>query len=228
MNNIPSAPLLNFPSFNFPQNSLTNLIQQTMPGTITSFSGDIDYKNKTYELNSSNRFVRMNFSPSIKNNTGWIVCVGCDVKKIIFPTLFQTIGFLYGAGTNDDEFKIPDYNGYFFRGLALDDKIDKGFNDRKINPANGSKSTKNGVGSIQEIMVQKHEHKYVNFSGKVPPVLGPGDSPTNGENKEVYTDPNIYSPEQQLLSGDETRPVNIYVNYLIFAGLPSAIKQHNM
>jgi hypothetical protein len=226
MNNILASQILNFPFPALPHNSLTNSIHQTMPGTIAVFAGDIDYKNKTYELNSSNKFVRMNFSPTIKNNTGWIVCVGGDVKKIIFPTLFQTIGFLYGTGTNDDEFRIPDYSGYFFRGIALDNKIDKGFNERKTNPANGSKGTNNGVGSIQDFMVQKHEHKYVNNSGTTSAFCC--EIPAQGVSKEVYTDPNIYSPEQQLLSGNETRPVNIYVNYLIFAGLPSAIKQHNM
>jgi hypothetical protein len=222
MIDFPNLPGAAMPSPNFPGNLLSNNTGQIMPATIISFCGNIDYQNKTYELITSNKFISMDFSPTIKNSTGWIVCVGSDVKISLFPSLFQTIGFLYGTGKNADEFKLPDYMGYFFRGLALDDAVDKGFAERVKNPATGSSGTSNGVGSIQQNMVQKHEHKYVNLTGKIPPfILGAGNSPTNSENKDVFTDSNIYS-SQKLLSGNETRPVNIYINYLIYAGLPSA------
>lgn len=208
----------------FPTNILNQQIGIIMPGTITAFCGNIDLKNKTYELLNINKFIRLNFSPTFKNNTGWITCDGSSVDISVFPSLFETIGFLYGAGKEANQFRIPDFSGYFLRGLALNDTVDKGFSERQKYPVDKSTGTQNGVGSIQGNMVQKHEHKYVNLTG-VTPALSNDKPATAGQNTNVFTDADIYSPSQEQLSGNETRPVNIYVNYLVYAGLPASIKQ---
>ena len=191
-----------------------------MPGTITAFCGDIDYT--TYELKNSNKFIRMNFSPAITNNTGWILCSGGTANINVFPSLFNIIEYLYGKGSNSNEFMVPNYKGYFLRALALDSSIDKGFDEREKNPTTGSAGTSNGIGSIQQNMVQEHKHKYVNYSG-LTPTFCQEKKVSNSENNNVLTGAEIFSSSDTQESGNETRPVNIYVNYLIYSGLPASI-----
>ncbi|MGD8781302.1 MAG: phage tail protein [Ignavibacteria bacterium] len=224
MDSFPKFPSMPEPSSpKFPQNMLTKSISLIMPGTITAFCGPINYD--TYELENSNKLLRMNFSPTVKNSTGWILCNGGNTNINVFPALFETIGYLYGKGDKSNEFKVPNYTGYFLRALALNDNVDKGFGEREKNPANGSSGTKDGVGSIQQNMVQEHKHKYTNYSDLKTKQLGPGDAPTNGPNPNVYTEADIYSASQEKLSGNETRPVNMYVNYLIYSGFPASINK---
>ena len=212
------------PAPNVPPNMLNEQIGLIMPGTITAFCGKIDLQNKTYELQNVNKFIRLNFSPTFKNNTGWITCDGSSVYISVFPVLFETIGFLYGTGDNANQFRVPDYQGLFLRCIALNDTVDKGYSERKKYPASNGTGTVNSVGSIQAYMVQKHEHKYVNLTGTAPTLSN--DKPAAAsQNTNVFTDADIYLSPNEKLSGNETRPVNIYVNYLIYAGFPASINQ---
>ncbi len=220
MNSFPKMSNLSSPKF--PQNNLTESISLIMPGTVTAFCGSINYN--SYELENSNKFLRMNFSPTIKNSTGWILCNGGNANINVFPTLFETIGFLYGKGDKKNEFRMPNLMGYFLRALALNDSVDKGFNEREKNPATESSGTKDSVGSIQTNMVQQHKHKYTNYSGVIP-TLCQEKKISNSENNNVFTKAEIYSPTEIQESGNETRPVNVYVNYLIYSGFPVSINK---
>jgi len=176
-------------------------------GTVVAYAAEIDPN--TYMSGYHN------FSPNTLNDTGWLLCDGTKVMQSAFPKLFSLIGYTYGG--SDNVFMLPDYRGYFLRALEPSKKIDTGFDTRK--KADGSGKPASSIGSIEQCMVQMHEHAYNNFT--VDQVMG-GDKPPlynmlatgTGGTTNLYTDSGMGTK----LPGDETRPVNVYVNYLIFAG----------
>lgn len=155
---------------------------------------------------------------------GWMLCDGRKLEIGEYPELFKAIGYLYGKEKVDDKsyFRLPDYRGYFLRGLATNNEIDKGFDERNINPGKGSTGTRNGLGSSQDNMVQMHEHQYENYPGGG---AAPGETGTVNPStpKKPYTTGLFKdSSGSPPLSGTETRPVNIYINYIIkFASMPT-------
>lgn len=48
---------------------------------------------------------------------GWLLCDGRTVSRTEFSRLFEAIGLAYGIGDGPDTFSLPDYRGYFLRGV---------------------------------------------------------------------------------------------------------------
>jgi len=174
------------------------------PGTVIAFAGQINLQ--TYFCGTDN------FGPSAENNTGWILCDGSALTASIFPELFGCIGYLYGG--YNDSFNLPDYRGYFLRGLAVNNTQDPGLNNRSA----AVSGMNYGIGSTQQGMVQQHGHQY-NAS---PVQQGQGGQYPGGATISYQQSANTTGlyVGNNYLSGEETRPKNIYVNYLIYAGLP--------
>lgn len=49
--------------------------------------------------------------------SGWLECNGQTASRTTYSVLFNTIGTTYGAGDGNTTFTLPDYRGYFLRGL---------------------------------------------------------------------------------------------------------------
>lgn len=157
---------------------------------------------------------------------GWMACDGRKLETGAYPELYAVLGCLYGGEEAEfpSFFYLPDYRGYFQRGVAANAQVDKGWGERCKNPGPGSTGSDNGLGSVQGGMVQMHEHQYENYpgSGAAPGQTGMV-NPTTPEHPfttGLYTD----SSGAKSLSGTETRPVNIAVNYIIkyaYLGRPS-------
>ncbi len=173
-------------------------------------------------------FAPADFSTNVEA-WGWMICNGRKLACGDYPELYAALGNLYGGGGEGSErfFCLPDYRGYFLRGVATDNQVDKGFQERRQNPAPGADGAANGLGSVQEGMVQMHEHQYENYpgGGAAPGDTGPVNpsSPQQPYTTGLYTD----SSGTTSLSGTETRPVNIAVNYLIkYASLGWPLQLH--
>lgn len=178
-------------------------------GTIIANAADIDPVTYWCGMN--------NFGPTIENNTGWIVCDGSQVSSMIFPNLYEAINTIYGGEAPG--FNLPDYRGYFLRGLAVNTQQDPGYGNRAAQPRSTGAAT--GVGSTQPGMVQFHEHGTTNYPGMPVPGGNGGNiaslvTQTPTYTTGLFTDSNGAA----ALTGEETRPQNIYVIYLIYAGLP--------
>ena len=173
------------------------------PGTIIAFAGNIDPN--TYMCGE------YYYGPDPRNNSGWILCDGSLVMQSLFPHLFRVIGYLYGGSAG--AFNIPDYRGYFLRGLAVNSEQDPGYENR-IAAKNG---TATGCGSTQPCMVQIHEHGYTDYPGKK--AIGGDKGPASEvSSNDTFTTGLYTDNDSNPLSGEETRPKNIYVNYIIYAG----------
>ena len=198
------------PDLSWPVPPLGQLQSVVPAGTIVAYAGEI----KTFSPNTPDPAPNQKVPLVAVAYSGWLLCDGQYLKMFDFPQLFAAIGFLYGQ-QGDDQFQIPDLRGFFLRGAHGElNKVDP--DAQKRTPA--ANGTTTGPGSIQGSALQSHTHKYqMPQSATVAGDKGPALSTTIAQDTEA---PNLDSmsgkpPLQDKVSTDETRPVNIYVNYLI-------------
>lgn len=149
---------------------------------------------------------------------GMLLADGQSLSPDVYPELFAVIG--YTQGRVDDLFKLPDMRGRFLRGVDHGAGIDPDSASRHANYAGANSGGL--VGSNQYDALQDHTHELT---------IGRdfGDEP--GSDIGVPTDTAITVVEDDVsgLSGPvengqsvrvarETRPVNVSVHYLIYAG----------
>lgn len=186
-------------------------LQSLVPaGTIVAYAGEI----KPFSPNTPDPAPNQNVPILAVAYSGWVLCDGQYLKISDFPQLFAAIGFLYGQ-QGDDQFRIPDLRGFFLRGAHGElNNVDP--DAKKRTPA--ANGTATGPGSIQGSAIQSHKHKYQMPQSSTPA----GDKGTAIATK-IAQDSDVpdldsmsgQTPLQDKVSLDETRPVNIYVNYLI-------------
>lgn len=138
---------------------------------------------------------------------GWMFCNGREVSIAAFPMLFAAIGTLYG-GDGKTVFQLPDYRGLFLRCTDSGAGVDPDAGQRK-SPATGE--TDVGVGSLQGDALQNHQHSY-QFA-----TAGSGSLQFQGGKAKLPGKPTASGdPEgETVCTSSETRPRNIYVNYII-------------
>jgi hypothetical protein len=117
------------------------------------------------------------------------------------------IGFMYGKGTIDGSqaFCLPDYRGLFLRGVDARAGLDSQATERVAPTGSG---TSGAVGSLQCDAFQEHNHNY--------DVATPSGLTSTGTAAAPTTRPTATGkPNAPARFGPETRPRNIYVNYII-------------
>lgn len=135
--------------------------------------------------------------------TGWLLCDGTSLLRSQYTDLFTNIGTAYGT-IDSDHFNIPDLRGYFLRGVSGSSNTDPDKTSRTPSATGGS--TGNNVGSVQQSAFASHTHTKS---------MGPNAS--NNSNNPLSSD--ATAPNRTMTTdatgGNETRPVNVYVNYII-------------
>lgn len=165
-------------------------------GAVVMFAGDLTVGDL------ENRLVRQ----------GWLPCDGRTVPINAYRALHRVIGQLYTpSGTDKASFCVPNYSGQFVRGVATLKADDPGLDSRTPPPGGKEKTT---VGSTQADMVQKHQHYYQALKGVAPSDAGV-DGAIPPPNPTATTD--LLDDSGGTLTGEETRPKNIYVHFLIKA-----------
>lgn len=149
---------------------------------------------------------------------GWMLCDGRTLAINQYPELFAVLGNQYGGDFNTNSFNIPDYRGYFLRGVDDGSGNDPDIAVRTV-PAGGT-GTAAQAGSIQNYALLEHAHDYQSAAAMGTPTGSGNAAATNPVPQPASTtntlspDGNAFSPAS-LVSQSETRPKNIYVNYLI-------------
>ncbi|MES1244934.1 MAG: phage tail protein [Acidobacteriota bacterium] len=150
---------------------------------------------------------------------GWLVCDGSQVLVSAYPVLASLLGNAYG-NQQDGQFYLPDYRGVFLRGVNGDRQSpnDPGAANRTGSGPDGQGNTGNAVGSLQTAQFQEHEHQYTagtvtaNFqAGGAPAVTSAVESTTTSVVCEAG------DTSSTSCFGAETRPLNLYVYFLIKA-----------
>jgi hypothetical protein len=155
---------------------------------------------------------------------GYMLCDGSELDLVDFPELFQVLSYYWGGAGNT--FRLPDFRGTFLRGVDLGTGVDPDAGTR-VEPAPGG-STGDAVGSIQADQMQCFEAEYDRFSLSSTSVrqATAGGSKTVARFQNNYTDTPIAFTEGGCGDprfGDETRPKNAYVNYIIRTGCPPEV-----
>lgn len=139
--------------------------------------------------------------PSNIISPGWMVCDGASLSKSEYPELYAAIGDLYGSGQTADMFQIPNLQGMFLRGVGTDPAS---IENRTLPDG----STGSGVGSLQQFALQTHVHT---TNAGATAVGG-----TSGSAVVSYKPATDSSEPQNVnLSPLETRPINIFVYFII-------------
>jgi microcystin-dependent protein len=154
---------------------------------------------------------------------GWILCDGSPVSRTTYSGLYSAIGNNYGSGDGSTTFNLPDLRGRFLRGADNGAGNDPDATGRvALNSGGASGDT---VGSVQGDQFASHNHTGTTTGGVI---LPPPTQQNTGTAVSAYSNPpyisfqwggNPLSYDRSLAidnsGGNETRPKNVSVNYII-------------
>lgn len=147
---------------------------------------------------------------------GWALCNGSAVSRTTYNALFSAIGVAHGSGDTTTTFNLPDYRGRFLRGL--DSAAGRDPDSATRTAMNTGGNTGNAVGSVQSAQYGSHKHT---ITGATTTNSGPNNgwgmlvSGGNGITQIFSNSPADISNSMAFNGGNETRPLNANVNYII-------------
>jgi microcystin-dependent protein len=156
---------------------------------------------------------------SVPEAGGWLLCDGRELAATQYPDLQAVLGSAWGEGRSGGTFRIPDLRGRFLRGVNYDATGDHRDPDRDQRGTSGpGGNSGNEVGSLQEDTAGPHQH----------PLSGAADAIGQGAGAEwVRFHANKVPDESAAVLSNtwsiqppgpaETRPRNVYVNWIIRA-----------
>lgn len=137
--------------------------------------------------------------------SGFLLCDGSAISRTTYVNLFTAIGTAYGIGDGSTTFNIPDLRGLFPRGVSGSSGNDPDASSRTA--TNGGNSG-NNVGSVQADQLVSHDHTWTNNAAAGGSVINiNAQQGNNGANNVTVSTSNF--------GGNETRPKNVYVNFII-------------
>lgn len=163
---------------------------------------------------------------------GWLICDGAEYSKVSYSELVEVIGTAFGSSSSS-QFNVPDLRGRFVRGLDDGSGRDPDVQSRTYSAPGGYEG--NNVGSVQKDAIQAHKHNDNGHKHDHPrrhAWIGGGDKGGGGEYTGVSnSNPELENKGYANLGGptkveekygevrysSETRPQNIYVNWIIKA-----------
>lgn len=149
---------------------------------------------------------------------GWLLCDGRSLPTAHYVDLFDVIGTQFGG--SGSSFNLPNLQGQFLRGVDPAGAVDPDGASRALQGTqNSDPPVKIGpvVGSFQLDQVRNHQHNWdLNFSN----------ISWDGNDISVQLATSAGSPFSGPTTnvdggGAETRPVNVYVYYLIYTHVRS-------
>jgi microcystin-dependent protein len=143
---------------------------------------------------------------------GWLLCDGSAVSRTQYSRLFAVVGVSSGSGDGVTTFNLPDLRGMFLRGLDGTAGVDPDKATRTAAKPGGNVG--NEVGSSQPDQLKSHTHANGSFNRALQ--VSNGTSTTTTATDVTPAEPDILnSAPMASVGGNENRPKNIYVNYLI-------------
>ncbi len=131
---------------------------------------------------------------------GYLMCNGAAVSRTTYANLYHVIGTAFGSGNGSTTFNVPDLRGLFLRGSDGGVGRDPDRASRVALHSGGA--TGDAVGSYQGDQFRRHNHG-----------ISKGAGAANGNGaKEAGTGT---SDTSTYAGGNETRPKNVYVNFII-------------
>jgi len=158
---------------------------------------------------------------------GWLLCDGREVSRAEYLSLFYAIGAAHGDGDGSTTFNLPDYRGYFLRGVDHGTGRDPDYTSRQSR----GQLPPDQVGSIQSdatripanIQVEQggaHSHQYTytknhHHNGRRVDRFDDGGDGLYEQTVTGETSGTVVHTHRLIGSDRETRPKNSYVNWII-------------
>lgn len=185
--------------------------------------------------------------PTATIPAGCLECNGQAVSRSEYAALFAVIGTSYGNGDGSTTFNVPDYRGYFLRGHDDGEGTDP---DAASRTDRGDGTTGDSVGTKQTDQLKAHTHGAGSYAAN--------SSGAHTHNftysiagADAASDPWVYqihgsshgntvttqssgahthtiSGTSSSTGGNETRPKNIYVKWIIVATVSAAVAASNL
>jgi microcystin-dependent protein len=149
---------------------------------------------------------------------GWLLCDGRPLAREEYEDLYGVIGVNFGA-PDATHFNLPDLRGRFVRGVDnCPEKRDPDGESREASAPGGAAGRK--VGSKQQDALQGHQHatNAINNAYSHDAIAGANRNTSNRQPAVILgvtTDPKYTAAKVST----ETRPKNVYVNWIIYAGV---------
>jgi microcystin-dependent protein len=144
---------------------------------------------------------------------GWLLCDGSLVSRTNYAALFSVIGTSSGSGDGSTTFNLPDMRGIFLRGVngsRSDGLADPDDNTTfRTNIFSGG-NMGNSVGSYQADQFASHTHT---TPYPYPALNNNGYTAHDGSGG--FPGAMSFFQTVNATGGNETRPKNVYVNYII-------------
>jgi microcystin-dependent protein len=135
--------------------------------------------------------------------TGWLLCDRTAVSQTTYADLFAVIGCNFGCSGGN--FNLPDLRGRFLRGRDGGALRDPDSGTRTAMSTGGN--TADNVGSVQVDELKSHTHTYSTYGG------------TDNDRDDSHPGAGLAHPSPGQITtatgGNETRPVNAYVNWIV-------------
>lgn len=176
----------------------------------------------TYQTGLPAGTIQMWGGPYTNVPLGWLLCDGASYATTAQAELFAAIGYAWGGGGSF--FNVPDMRGRFARGVDLGEGNDPDAAARTAS-ATGS-NTGDNVGTLQGDQMQCFKGSYEKYrfqSSSVKQSTGAGAAKNVAGASNQYTTTEIEFVDNgcgEPRFGNETRPSNVSVNYIIRAGCP--------
>jgi microcystin-dependent protein len=170
-------------------------------GTILPYGGKIEEKRS---------------GEPIEVQEGWFFCNGAVLSREKYQELYRVIEASFGA-PNGETFNLPDLRGRFARGVDHGTGRDPDAASRPASAPGGKAG--DGVGSLQEDALQGHTHLTNAINGDSTKSTSMRGASWRVPDRHVavvgsVTNDAKYGPAKQA---KETRPKNVYVNWIIKA-----------
>jgi len=133
----------------------------------------------------------------------WLHCDGSALADAEYPALSTALDGGFGRPVGTSTFNLPDLRGCFLRGVSGDSKRDPDAADRIALKTGGH--TGNDVGTLQLDAFESHTHplSQIGFYSK-------------GDYQAAFMGGGSWATGAS--GGRETRPVNVNIYYIIYAG----------
>ena len=141
--------------------------------------------------------------------TGYLSCDGAAVSRSTYSTLYTAIGTTWGSGDGSSTFNVPDLRAMFLRGTGT---------HGTANMAKGTDFSAPAVGTIENEQMQDHKHETIMSPGTSYQTYGSyaiGNNAYGTTYNFTTTAPLEINSQGTPRTGDETRPVNAAVLYVI-------------
>ena len=148
-------------------------------------------------------------SRAVLASAGWLICDGKEISREKYARLYKVIGDIHGRGDAVKTFNLPDYRGRFLRGVNADSGRDP--DAAKRDPAAPGGLAGDSVGSVQSDEFRLHTHQTMQM------ILNNDIDGVDSVTLRSYEHHNE-TRDTGSAGGNETRPKNAYVNWLILGG----------